>query len=81
MRLNAMRRVDDTWQEAAPVRKMHFIQLNRHPDNLVQATLAEINRRASHYLANWNKSDAAIQEYKPKWAPTSTKTSRSANSF
>jgi hypothetical protein len=59
--------VDDTWQEAVQsVRKMHNIKLNRHRDGLVQATLAEIDRRAAHYIANWIKSDHVISQWVPR---------------
>jgi hypothetical protein len=50
---------------------MHFVKLDRHPDGLVQATLAEIDRRAAHYLANWNKSDHVIS----RWVPQTFKVS------
>jgi hypothetical protein len=50
--------VDGTWQEAIQsVRKMHNIKLNQHPNMLVQTTLAEIDRRAARYVANWTKSE------------------------
>ena len=41
--------VDDAWKETTnSVRKLHFIKhLHRHPDPLVQKTLAEIERRAA----------------------------------
>jgi hypothetical protein len=59
--------VDDTWQEATQsVRKMHNIKLDRHPDRLLQATLAEIDRRAAHYVANWTKSDHVISRWVPR---------------
>jgi hypothetical protein len=57
---------DDTWQEAElSVRKMHYIKLSRHPNQLVKATLAEIDQRAAHYVANWTESDHVIS----KWVP------------
>ena len=60
--------VNDTWKEAAnSVRKMHFIRhLHRHPDRLVQATLAEIDRQAAQYVANWSKSDHVISRCLPR---------------
>jgi hypothetical protein len=59
--------VDDTWQEATQsVRKMHNIKLNQHPDRLVQATLAEIDRRAAHYVANWTNSDHVLSRWVPR---------------
>jgi hypothetical protein len=59
--------VDDTWQEAVQsVRKMHNINLNLHADRLVQMTLAEIDRRAAHYLANWTKSDHVLSRWVPR---------------
>jgi hypothetical protein len=59
--------VSDTWQEAIQsVRKMHNIKLDRHPDQLVQATLAEIDRQAANYLGNWIKSDHVISRWMPR---------------
>jgi Putative 2OG-Fe(II) oxygenase len=59
--------VDETWQEAVQsVRKMHNIKLNRHPDRLVQATLAEIDRRAALYLAKWTNSDHVLSRWVPR---------------
>jgi hypothetical protein len=59
--------VNDTWQEAVQsVRKMHNIKLNRHPVPLVQATLADIDQRVAHYLANWTKSDHVISRWVPR---------------
>jgi len=59
---------EDTWQEAAQsVFKMHKItHLDRHPDPLVQATLAEINRRVAHYVANWTEADHVISRWVPR---------------
>jgi hypothetical protein len=55
------------WQEEVQsVRRMHKIQLRRHPNQLVQATLAEIDRRAAHYLANWTKIDHVISRWVPR---------------
>jgi hypothetical protein len=60
--------VDDTWVEAAQsVRKMHYIKhLHRHPDRLLQVTLAEIHRQATHYVANWIESDHVISRWVPR---------------
>jgi hypothetical protein len=59
--------VDDTWQDAAQsVRKMHNIKIDRHPDRLVQATLAEIDRRAARYVANWTKSNHVLSQWVPR---------------
>ena len=60
--------VDDTWQEAAiSARKMHRIEhLDRHPDPLIQATLAEIDRRVTHYVANWTKVEHMISRRIPQ---------------
>jgi hypothetical protein len=59
--------VDETWQEAVQsVRKMHNIDLYRHADRLVQATLAEIDRRAEHYLTSWANSDHALSRWVPR---------------
>jgi hypothetical protein len=59
--------VDDTWQEAEQsVRKMHYIEFNRPQHQLVQATLAEIDRRAADYLANWTKSEHVLSQWVPR---------------
>jgi hypothetical protein len=60
--------VDDTWEEAVQsVRKMHNIKhLNQHPDRLVQATLAEIDRRVADYVSNWAKGDHVISHWVPR---------------
>lgn len=59
--------VDETWQESLlSVRKMHNIKLNRHPDSLVRVTLAELERRAAHYIADWIQSDHPLSQYVPR---------------
>jgi hypothetical protein len=59
---------DDTWEEEVQsVRKMYRISnLNRHPDRLVKATLAEIDQRVAHYVANWTKTDHVISRWLPR---------------
>jgi hypothetical protein len=59
--------LDDTWQEALQsVRKMHYMDIKPPYHELIQATLAEIERQAGNYLANWIKSEHVLSQWVPR---------------
>jgi len=58
---------NDTWEEATlSVRKMHKIShLDRRPGQLIQSTIAELDRQVARYVTNWRKSDHPISRWVP----------------
>ena len=57
----------DTWKDTLQsVRKMHTLNLDLHPDPLIQATQTEIRRRVARYVANWTDCDHVLSRWVPR---------------